>query len=201
MDTKINFISKVVRELLSHNFAVFLHNKEHIDGYGGWFGTDIGEEEFVVAMKHHMSFEILIHEYCHFLQWKNDREFWDNSCEYYDTLFDWIANPTLEISEEDLNKSLHTILSIEHDCEKRVLKLVKNNPIENFNQDQYIRAINAYLWSYHINKQLRQRPKKPIYSQRVLEHMPNTFNFDVNFYLDINNLPSLSKKVLLAEYE
>lgn len=201
MDTKINFTSKIVKELLRHGFSVLLHNKEHLDGYGGWFGTDVGEEEFVVAMKHHMSFEIMIHEYCHFLQWKHDREFWDNSSEHYDLLFDWISDQNLVATEEDLVKSLNTILSIEHDCEKRVLKLVQNNPIEGFDQDKYIRAVNAYLWSYHINKELRQRPKNPIYSERVLEHMPNTFDPNLSFYLDSNNIPSLSKQVLLAEYQ
>lgn len=201
MDTKINFTSKIVKELLKHGFSVLLHNKEHLNGYGGWFGTDVGEEEFVVAMKHHMSFEIMIHEYCHFLQWKYDREFWDNSSEHYDLLFDWISDQNLVATEEDLVKSLNTILSIEHDCEKRVLKLVQNNPIEGFDKDKYIRAVNAYLWSYHINKELRQRPKNPIYSERVLEHMPNTFDSNLSFYLDSNNIPSLSKQVLLAEYQ
>jgi hypothetical protein len=201
METKLSFTTKVVRDLLSHGFAVHLHNKDNIDGYGGWFSTDIGEEEFVVAMKHHMGFEILIHEYCHFLQWKYARKFWDDSSEYYDTLFDWVEDKNLEVSEENLNKSLHTILEIEHDCENRVLKLVKNNPIQDFDTDKYIRAVNAYLWSYHINKELRQRPKNPIYSPRVLEHMPNTFSTDLSFYLDARNLPSLSKNVLLAEYE
>lgn len=200
METKLTFITKVVRDLLSHGFAVHLHNKDNIDGYGGWFGTDIGEEEFVVAMKHHMSFEIFIHEYCHFLQWKYDRKFWDDSSEYYDVLFDWIKDPNLEIPEETLNRSLHTIISIEHDCEKRVLKLVKNNPIENFDLDKYIRAVNAYLWSYHINKELRQSPKNPIYSERVLPHMPNVFNSDVNYYLDDKNLSPEIKTALMVEY-
>ena len=43
MDTKQSFIIKAVRELLSHNFSVLLHNKISIDGYGGWFGNDEGE--------------------------------------------------------------------------------------------------------------------------------------------------------------
>lgn len=201
MDTKLSFITKVVKELLSHNFSVFLHNKENIDGYGGWFGTDEGEEEFVVAMKHHMGFEILIHEYCHFLQWKTDRKFWDDSSEYYDILFDWISDPTLEVLESDLNKSLYTILSIEHDCEKRVLKLVANNPIENFDTDKYQRAVNAYLWSYHLNRELRKRPIRPIYSERVLMSMPNTFNKSLEYYLDSSNLTNDIRLALLQEYQ
>jgi len=200
MDTKLDFTVKVVKELLSHKFSVKLLNVDNIDGYGGWFGTDEGEEEFVVAMKHHMGFEIFIHEYCHFLQWKHDRKLWDKSMITYDMLFDWIENKSLDVTNEALDASLHDILEIEHDCEKRVLKLVANNPIENFDTDKYIRAVNAYLWSYHINKELRQRPKNPIYSPRVLEHMPNIFHKDLNYYLDKNNLTPSMKQTLLAEY-
>ena len=81
MDTKTSFILKCVKELLAHNFSVLLHKKDNLDGYGGWLGTDEGEQELVVALNHHMGFEIFIHEYCHFLQWKHDRKFWDDSTE------------------------------------------------------------------------------------------------------------------------
>ena len=200
MDTKTSFILKCVKELLAHNFSVLLHKKDNLDGYGGWLGTDEGEQELVVALNHHMGFEIFIHEYCHFLQWKHDRKFWDDSTEYYDILFDWVADHNLSIEDNVLQKSLETILSIEHDCEKRVLKLVKLNPIENFDTDKYIRAVNAYLWSYHINRELRQRPKNPIYSNRVLEHMPNTF-YSLDHYLNKDNLTENIKNALLLEYE
>jgi len=152
-------------------------------------------------MKHHMGFEILIHEYCHFLQWKTDRKLWDKSTETYDILFDWISNKDSTVSDDLLNQSLYDILEIEHDCEKRVLKLVKNCPIEDFDTDKYIKAVNAYLWSYHINRELRLKPKRPIYSERVLEHMPNIFNSDLSFYLDRNNLSNSIRQALLVEYE
>ncbi|NDC72225.1 MAG: hypothetical protein EBZ62_02045 [Sphingobacteriia bacterium] len=200
MDTKTEFIAKVVKELLRNQFSIKLLNVENIDGYGGWFGTDEGEEEFVVAMKHHMSFEIFIHEYCHYLQWKNDRKLWDKSMITYDLLFDWIEDKSLDVTNEALDASLHDILEIEHDCEKRVLSLVQLNPIQDFDTHKYIKAVNAYLWSYHINKELRQRPKNPIYSTRVLEHMPNIFHKDLNYYLDKNNLTQSMKQTLLAEY-
>jgi len=210
MDTKLDFTLKVVKELLSHQFSVKLLNVDNIDGYGGWFGTDEGEEEFVVAMKHHMGFEILIHEYCHFLQWKYDRKLWDKSMITYDIMFDWMTFPSLKYSEDikdceytnqQLDQSLHDILEIEHDCEKRVLKLIANNPIENFDTDKYIRAVNAYLWSYHLNRELRKRPVRPIYSERVLTGMPNTFNKSLEHYLDSSNLTKDMRLALLQEYE
>ena len=77
METKSNLTIKIVRELLDQGFSVLLHNKENLDGYGGWF--DAEDKEFVVALKHHMGFEILLHEYCHFIQWKTDRKLWDKS--------------------------------------------------------------------------------------------------------------------------
>jgi hypothetical protein len=210
MDTKLSFTLKVVKELLNHGFSVDLRQKESIDGYGGWFGNDEGEEEFVVAMKHPMSFEILIHEYCHFLQWKYDRQLWDKSMSTYDILFDWINFPSLKycsdikdctFTNEQLDQSLHDILEIEHDCEKRVLRLVKNNPIEDFDIDKYKRAVNAYLWSYHINRELRIRPVRPIYSDRVMNHMPASFYNDLSYYLDKNNLTDEMRQALLLEYE
>ena len=211
METKSNLTIKIVRELLDHGFSVLLYNQEELEGAcGGWCSIEDNEKEFAVAMKHHMGFEILIHEYCHFLQWKTDRKLWDKSMETYDILFDWISYPSLVVSAfikdykvttEELDQSLHDILEIEHDCEKRVLKLVKNCPIEDFDTDKYIRATNAYLWSYHLNRELRLRPKRPIYSQRVLEHMPNIFNPDLSFYLDRYNLTDSIRQALLVEYE
>lgn len=204
METKNNFIVKAVRHLLDNDFSILLYNKDQLeDACGGWCWIDDDENkrEFAVAMKHHMGFEIFIHEYCHFLQWKNDRKFWDSTLKTYDILFDWIADKSIEFSTEQLQQSLKDIISIEHDCERRVLKMVKNNPIEDFDTDKYIRAANAYLWSYHTNLELRKRPKNPIYSQKLLESMPNAFNTDVSFYLDTNNLSKIMRDALLLEYD
>lgn len=181
-----------------------MYNLEKLEeNCGGWcwIDDDEGKREFAVAMKHHMGFEILIHEYCHFLQWKTDRKFWDSTTLTYEILFNWVLDQNLVVSTEDLEKSFNDIMSIEHDCEKRVLKLVKNNPIEDFNTDKYIRASNAYLWSYHLNKELRKRPVRPIYSERVLVGMPNTFNKNLDYYLDSRNLTNDMRLALLQEYE
>jgi hypothetical protein len=106
MDTKNNFTLKIVKHLLSNNFSVLLHNKESLDGYGGWLEADGDEKELAVAMNHHMGFEILLHEYCHFLQYSLDRNFWDDSNQYYDILFDWVSDQTLSFDDSTLNKSL-----------------------------------------------------------------------------------------------
>lgn len=200
MDTKLNFITKCTRELLANGFSVLIHRKKELDGYGGWFGAEEGEKELVVALDHHMGFETFLHEYCHYLQWKTNRPLWDRSLLTYDVLFDWIEKPEAIYTNEQLDQSLHDILELEHDCETRALKLLRNNPIEDVDIDKYIRAVNAYLLHYHINRSLRKRPKNPIYSERVLSHMPSEFNPNLDFYLDASNLTEDMRYVLLQEY-
>ena len=201
MDTKLNFITKCTRELLANGFSVLIHRKKELDGYGGWFGAEEGEKELVVALDHDMGFEVFLHEYCHYLQWKNNRDLWDKSLLTYDILFEWIDKPESNYTDEELNQSLHDILELEHDCESRALKLLQNNPIENVSTDKYIRAVNAYLLHYHINRDLRKRPKNPIYSENVLSNMPNIFNSNLEYYLDPNNITETMKEAFLREYE
>lgn len=201
MDTKLNFITKCTRELLANGFSVLIHRKKELDGYGGWFGAEEGEKELVVALDHDMGFEVFLHEYCHYLQWKNNRDLWDRSLLTYDILFEWIDKPESIYTEEELNQSLHDILELEHDCENKALRLLQNNPIEDVSIDKYIRAVNAYLLHYHINRSLRKRPKKPIYSENVLSHMPNIFNSNLDYYLNPNNITEKMREALLREYE
>ena len=201
MDTKLNFISKCTRELLSNGFSVLLHKKTNLNGYGGWFGAEEGEKELVVALDHHMGFETFLHEYCHYLQWKENRALWDRSLLTYDILFDWIEKPESVYTIEELDQSLHDILELEYDCENRALRLLKNNPIEDVDTDKYIRAVNAYLFHYHINRELRKRPKNPIYSDIILQNMPNILGSDLSYYLDSSNITNDMRIAFLQEYK
>jgi hypothetical protein len=206
--TKSEFIISCTRQLLKDDISVFLHQKQSVETYGGWFDGD-ENKEFVVALKNPMGFEIFIHEYCHYLQWKNDKPLWNQSMDTYDTLFNWIDQKESDYENsigysafktQDLDKSLHDIIVLEHDCEKRVLHLMTNNTVDGFDFDKYIRAANCYLFHYHINREIRKRPLSPIYKDEILKNMPNTFSKDVNYYLDKNNISSLMRETFLTEY-
>ena len=198
--TKSEFILSCTRQLLKDNISVFLHQKESINTYGGWFDGD-DDKEFAVALKNSMGFEIFIHEYCHYLQWKYDKPLWNQSMNTYDTLFDWIDNTESSFTDEQLEQSLHDIIVLEHDCERKVLHLISHNPIEGFDSDKYIRAANCYLFHYHINRELRKRPLSPIYNDEVLKDMPNVFSKDVSYYLDKNNISAPMRQAFLIKYE
>lgn len=199
MDTKSNFTLKIVKDLLNNGFSVFLHKKEEIDSYGGWLQADDEEKSLTVALDHHMGFEILLHEYCHFKQYQEDRIFWNRSLETYDLLFDWCANPKKRVSKKRIEESMKSIIEIEHDCEKRVLRLLSLNPIEDVDVEKYTKASNAYLWSYHIMKEIRKKSKSPIYTEEVIAAMPSKLN-ELEYYYDVKNLTNDMKESLLAQF-
>lgn len=195
-----SFLQKITPELLDDGFSVLLHKTDNLDGWSGWMGSDEGEREFVVAIDHPFGFETAIHEYCHYLQYKNKPDLWFKTDAHYNLLIDWVDDISLEYTDEQLNQSLYDILELEHDCEKMSIEFAYQNNVENFDVDKYCRGANAYLWHYHINRKFRKRPKQPIYTARVLGSMSNKLEQDLSFYLDINNLSLDKYQTLLNEY-
>lgn len=185
---KSEFWSLIVSELIAENFSVLLYNNEHLDGWGGWLDASLENKEFVVAMNHPLGFETALHEYCHFLQWKNNPKLWNKSETTYGILFDWIDNPESNYTTEELQESLHDILEIEHDCEKLALDFASMHNLENFDYNLYAQAANAYLWHYHINRIFRKKSPIPIYNTDITKYMSKNLNSDLSFYLDIKNL-------------
>ena len=140
---------------------------------GGYFdGTNI-----VVASKNKKWFEILLHEYCHFLQYKDENKWYLKSTELNQsdkTLNDWLTgSKKFSIYEVDLLCTVEQ--KMELDCEKRVIKLIDklNLPI---NKELYIKEANAYIFLYtHINKYGKWCKKGPARFKKIVNLMPSVF--------------------------
>jgi hypothetical protein len=198
--TRNEFWQKIIPELLSDNFAVMLYKEHDIDGWAGWLDAGENDNEFVVALDHPMAFETAIHEYCHYLQWKNKPDLWYSVGDTYNVLIDWLDDKNIIEDESRLDKSLHDIIMLEHDCELMSLNFATSNCIENFDPKRYIQAANLYLWHYHFNRKFRKRPKQPICSTNAVDEMSCTFNSDYSFYLNLNNLKNSRQDRIIQEY-
>jgi len=198
--TRDQFWQKIIPELLKDNFAVLLYKEQDINGWAGW--CDAGEDgnEFVLALDHPMVFETAIHEYCHYLQWKTKPDLWNSVGETYNVLLDWIEYDNIITDEYLLNKSLHDIIMLEHDCELMSLNFAISNCLENFDAKRYIQAANLYLWHYHFNKKFRKKPKKAICSTNAVDKMSSIFDHDYTFYLNLNNLKNSRQDTIIQEY-
>jgi hypothetical protein len=182
------FILEKTNELLNEDFSVLLYNKNYIyDNYCGW--VDFEKKEFVCAIK---NFNVFIHEYCHFLQWKENKNCINQ--ELYEVLFNWINGN--EYDSDLLNKSFYHIIEIERDCELKSINLISKYNL-NVDVKQYIKQANSYLFSYYLNKKYRKNPKTPIYLTNVINYMPETI-LDINDYI---NGPSIDlENIFLKEY-
>jgi len=85
-------------------------------------------------------FGILIHEYCHFLQWKENSKIWNDFEESNFSIDDIIKSP------KKYKKEILLLIHLEADCEKRAVSLIKQYNL--FDHKEYIQQANAVLYKY-----------------------------------------------------
>ncbi len=186
-----NFICKVVNELIESDFSVFIHNKDKIEECGGWF--DPSKKEFTVAIKNQMGFEILIHEYSHFLQWKERKKFFKRKIKSSNIIFGWISGK--HYTDDILEKAIKELIELEWDCEVGAIELIHKYKLD-VDINEYIKAANACLLFYHIVYEQGVWCKKSPYSPKICKLMDTAFH-PLEYYLNLNNLTHKQR----VEYE
>ena len=121
----------------------------------------------------------LIHEYCHFLQWRERSPLWKAMDPIMaEDFYNIITNKP--VSKKDLDKCLIPSQNIEADCERRVVKILKKYKIP-IDTELYIKRANAYVYFYdHIRDYRKWYPKdKPPYMiKEIIDLCPKTFQKD-----------------------
>ena len=97
--------------------------------------------------------ETLLHEYCHFLQWKEKSKLW----------IKYMKNP-----------SIKNTTNLEIDCEKRTIKLIKKLKLEAYiDVKKYAQGANSYITFYHIYERTgKWYQKAPFEIQDIYAQMP-----------------------------
>jgi hypothetical protein len=173
------FLEKVKPELERARIKVLINSKGEFNG-----SFDSVERELTVNTNGQLVFQTLIHEYCHFLQWKNERQKWNFLTKGVDVFFEWIDGK--DFTEEKTSKALVQTIELELDCERKSLELIRNWHLD-VNPFLYTTAANAYLFSYIFSYKYRQFVMG-IYKPEILRYMPGHL-LDLEDYLDENNIP------------
>jgi len=90
--------------------------------------------------------EVLLHEYNHFLQWKNQTPTWKA---YIDLYKDYNEG------EAESFEQLETTVNMESECESNTIKLAHKLNYD-INPSRYIQKVNAYLVFYKIYAEKRK---------------------------------------------
>lgn len=193
--TKNNFICKVVQDLLDDQFSIIFHQQKDPESLGGSF--DGTSKEFIVSIKSKLGFEVLVHEYCHYQQWKQSKRYYNRLIDAGHLVFDWIDGTFFK--KDVLNYAFENIIELEWDCEKRAVETIKKYNLD-VDIEKYIKTANTYLLFYHIVRENRKWCSNGIYSPSLVKSMPNEI-LDLDFYLDPNNIKEHQRKKYIKNLE
>lgn len=196
--TKEHFLGKAVMDLINNGVTLRIDKRKNNSKYAyNYFDVPKKSRKPVLQMVNFTDdsssmFEIFIHEYCHFLQWKEGSPLWDSGYDagvYFDK---WLEgkHDTCTIDY------VRNIQKMELDCDKRVLKIIKDNKLP-VNVNSYIKESNSYIWSYNIMFENRRFYNFNVYDDIILDTVPTShLSFD-----DIGSYTPQYKEKLLKSFD
>lgn len=140
----------------------------------GYF-SDV-DNEIVVGLNDSW-IEVLVHEFCHYQQYQEDCSCWVNlDCSVgnsIDLMWRWMDRE-IELKEKEIKLIFKRVQSMELDCERRTVKMIKKYKLP-IDLDNYIREANLYMYFYNYaarNRQWFPKHVGPNSFKRLYEYMP-----------------------------
>lgn len=179
MENVDQFIEHVKAECKANNIKLKLKQSDYVVATksikcSGYF--DETNRELVVAKKNPQWLEILVHEYGHLTQWKENCREWRNLGDSIDKLDDWLQGKEVK----NIKTAIARVRNLELDNEKRAVKIMKNwnLPIDT---KVYTQKANAYVafynWMYFTRRWCSPK-NSPVRNPEVYEKMPKIFRMD-----------------------
>ena len=199
--TKETYIGKAIKNMLEYNVSVsFVKRKNNSKNSASEFdcwdqpNTECSPKLTVNYFDNDYDtfFNFFIHEYCHFLQWKEYSDVWKNGRNAWIAFISYLNGNSKYFSKNQLLKIQH----LELDCEKRVLAEIKNNKLK-INVKNYIKEANSYIYSYNLILENRKFDDRfDYFDPELLKIMPSRLiglpniqkrieKYDLNYYQQI----------------
>jgi hypothetical protein len=138
----------------------------------GYFHSE--EKQLVVAMSDPDALGVLVHEYCHVLQWKENTKVWKAGSRSGKPFHEWLEGKKVR----NIRKHIAAVRDMELDNERRAVRMIKkwglSVPLK-----PYIREANAYIHFYnwmHHTRVWSNPLNSPQASEIILSTMSEKFN-------------------------
>lgn len=155
------FLDEVKTNLKKHKFKLVLAienlkiGKNSVSGY-----FDEINRELVISINDKDWLSVLVHEYCHYLQFMEQDKTYMNLVEndvinHLNNIWDWLDGDYEFESTKEKNKSFDKVIKMELDCEKRTIKkiLEYDLPIDLKNYEE---TAHIYLYYYLFAKKYKK---------------------------------------------
>ena len=174
------FIGNCIEEMMKKDVTITLQSSKVFDQSYSYFSTDKKDKAdfqnpvFFLNYETHdnqNNLEVFLHEYCHFLQWKNKRQIYEDSYSAYKRYNSWLSYKRNKISKDDIR----TIQKLEIDCDKLAVQVIKKKKLP-INTERYIKYSNCYVLMYNFSYKHRSFfNEKRVLDSKILDCVPNKF--------------------------
>ena len=174
------FIGEVVLDCQDHGITFTFSRDEKVSAPGegpelascGFFE---GNDKILTCSRVTSWLWTLIHEYNHMQQWKEDAWwFSDEAASMWQDFWDWLEKK-VELSPEQVQKTVKAIIACERNCEERVISMITSTQKRlGIGKRAYIKQANAYLAFYAlvVEKQSWYTKTSPSQSLRLQALVP-----------------------------
>lgn len=122
-------------------------------------------------------FGIFLHEYCHFMQWRDNSRYWENFCNYD------VSYSQILLKPKKYKAALTALMELEINCERCAVKIIKKNNL--FDHKTYAQSANAILYKYAFLYNFNKWPEDSRTYKKVQDLAPNQILKSYKEYLDI----------------
>lgn len=161
----------------SDGCRVYVYNNKESIHYGNKGTFDYNEKGPIICVANkgligHKKIEILIHEYGHYLQYKDGfLQYLDSICDAYEIEDKWL-NKKIELNEFELKIVRNMILTIEYDAEKRGFDAANFLRPVHYSPQLYLKGAAAYVaaikWSFATRKKTNNTPARRLFKSKIL---------------------------------
>lgn len=135
--------------------------------------------------------EILVHEFSHMEQWKNDPR-WDKWTDACGKTWGWLAGDNM-MNKTQLYKTLDDMVELEKDCELRAVEKIKKWELP-ISQRNYIQKANIYLYSYYMLPEIKKFPTGVHSDKTLIGLAPDKFR------KSYKKIPENIKEYIIRKY-
>lgn len=124
----LEFIGSKVQELVQQGISVYLTNGRCINKkYSGLFDSHAKTLKVAMGQPDEHSMYTFLHEYAHFIQYRDKTALWDRLHETGTCLYVPWLNREITLSKSEISSAFRSLLELEHDAEVMAVSMVSTH--------------------------------------------------------------------------
>ena len=173
-----NFLKFAKKELKQHGFKLKIHHSKRVrvdkNIYTSGLFSEIDKQiDVAIKKEEHLWLGVLVHEFCHFLQYLENNKYWQvchkSRVDHFHKFDDWLNGKSIKNIETVIDE----IKMLEYDCERKAVALIKKCKLK-INVENYTQRANSYIAFYdHIKKSRKWYGNlAPYENKQIYKKMP-----------------------------